>query len=795
MAEKIGRFETLSEISRGPLACVYKASDPESGQVVALKTVALAALGHQVTAWVQRILEEAESTKALNSHNLAPLYGAGDIGEQFCASMEYVQGNSIATMLSRQESFSIWDLQDITRQACQGLEHAHSHRAVHYSLEPAKIMVSWDGTVKVLGFGISQMGSGAAYASGPPPAVLHYMSPEQVRGEPLDARANIFTMGAILYEMVTDRKAFGGDDAEQVRQQILNGMPVPPDMVLSKILPGLSEVLMKALSKVPDQRYQSAQELVNALEQCKETSGKPASPRKAPEAVHGLNIPQAPRNLSGPELISAAESAASPTQQAAQVSPMMPEAARNAAPSRPKAAAAAASAGSAGLASISAMNPVSAIKASAAAEAEREAAMAPAKDARGAAQGRSFSDVTELPPLKEIYVAQPPPDSAEPEAAIGTLAQIAAPAEKLESSIREAARRALREIAKTPPKFFLYSIGAAVVIILLIVASIGHRIHSESSPDEAAAPPASVEAEPSAPQGAAPVSAISVPAAQTPAPAPAAPEAIQARSPEKPTVISVLPRRGRHKAGKLPAPQPAVVDGEIAVNSTPEGAQVQIDGKSDPAWVTPNHVTGIAPGRHTVGLSKAGYVSETRSIEVASGSKSFLVVQLAQAGATAFVSSVPPGAQVLVDGKDVGHTTPVQVPVQKPGPHIFVVRKSGYLEESVSANLQSGQTFQFAPVLRQLGRTDEIHYAGRFKKLFGGSGDDGMGTLTVKTDPKGAQILVNHKMLDRPSPAQFYLNPGAYVIDITLSGYKSVHRVITVDKDGKFSIDETLERQ
>ena len=181
MPNKIGRFDILGEITRSPLGCVLKAQDPESGQTVALKTFDIQSLGEGASEALRRVLEEAESTKVLNSHNLVLLYGAGEIDGQFCSSMEYVQGDSLANMLARGDEFSIWDLQDIVRQACQGLDHAHSAKIVHYSLEPAKVMVQWDGTLKILGFGISTLSLHAA-ESDPASTILSYMSPEQVRG-------------------------------------------------------------------------------------------------------------------------------------------------------------------------------------------------------------------------------------------------------------------------------------------------------------------------------------------------------------------------------------------------------------------------------------------------------------------------------------------------------------------------------------------------------------------------------------------------------------------------------------
>jgi len=103
MSNKIGRFEIINEIARSEIGCTYKASDSESGYTVALKTINLELLGDQAEALVQRIDEEAETSKALSSHNIALLYGAGDIDGKLCAAMEYVQGNSIATMLARKK--------------------------------------------------------------------------------------------------------------------------------------------------------------------------------------------------------------------------------------------------------------------------------------------------------------------------------------------------------------------------------------------------------------------------------------------------------------------------------------------------------------------------------------------------------------------------------------------------------------------------------------------------------------------------------------------------------------------
>src|SRR5207253_1063783 len=289
MPTKIGRFEVLSELAKSSTSTVYKANDPQSGQTIALKAIQLSAFGEKARDLEKSLLEETEGSKVLSSSHVTPVYGAGEIEGKFCAAMEYVQGNSIATMLARKEGFSIWDLLDIGRQVCSGLDHAHGHKVYHYSLEPAKIMCGWDGTVKILSYGVSSAGKFTQQISAGLPSFLQYMSPEQIRGEDIDGRSNLFSLGAMFYEMVTDRKAFEGKDAESLRQSILETTPAPPLHVNPKLHPLLSDLIMKALEKDPAKRYQRGRELLDNLENCKES--RPQAAAKPATAPKGLVVP------------------------------------------------------------------------------------------------------------------------------------------------------------------------------------------------------------------------------------------------------------------------------------------------------------------------------------------------------------------------------------------------------------------------------------------------------------------------------------------------------------------------
>ena len=816
MANKIGRFEIISEIAHSDSISVYKANDPTSSQTVALKVIKLAPLGEMASTLVKNLLEEAAASKVLNSQNIALLHGSEEVDGFFCASSEYVQGNSVATMLARKEGFSIWDLQDIARQTCQGLDHAHSNNLAHYTLEPAKIMVSWDGTVKILGFGVSTMSAFAAQASGKPPSVLHYMSPEQLQGDSVSAASNIFSLGAIFYEMVTERKAFDGEDADQVRQSISDTTPVPPDQINPKLHPALSQVIMKALAKAPEERYQSGQELVNDLEKCKESATKAAAAAKPGQAAQ-----KAPAQRTATPAVSSPLVKSSPTPATSQakppVKPVAPVA-KTMQPAPVKAAAAAAGA-TTSTKSVSGLNipianktapVVNAAKASETFSVEASANPSPSMSSAtiiepeteapkinvdpmmagnpqaGAAATRSFSEIDELPPLKTVYIPPPPPppahadETAHVDAVHATVFKNAAP-EKPKVQPREVAKKAVAEIKKTPPKLFMISMAAAVIVILLIVAAIAWRIHSENADEDVT--PAQPAATASAQPAQAPAT-VATPVHVAPEPELAAPRA-----------VSVQPKYNPKKKAKARPAAPAIVAGQLSVSSTPAGAQVQIDGKNDSSWITPLNLSALNPGQHTLIISKPGYQAETRNIDVASGSKSIISLQLAPMTATVSVTGSPAGVAVWMDGRDTGRVAPTQISVDKPGNHSFVFKKQGYLDETTTVNLQMGQTFRLSPSLRALGNTDDIKIGGKFKKLFGGGDTSGMGAVSVKTQPKGAQVAINNRIVDKSSPLELYLDPGTYVVDITLSGFKSVHRVINVEKNGKISIEESLDRE
>jgi serine/threonine-protein kinase len=790
MTTMFRRFEIQSELSKSETALIYKALDKETNQIVALKTQNLAPLGESAEAFVEALIAEGDKARELGSQNLVVLYGAGEIDGQFCAAMEYIQGNSVATMLARKEGFSIWDLLDITRQVCAGLERAASKGVAHSSLEPAKIMVQWDGMVKILGYGISHMALIDAELGKGLGRLAPYCSPEQIRGEAVDLRSNLFSLGTILYEMVAGRKAFDAEDPAALLCQIENDMPPSPSSMNSKIQPAVSALIMKALAKDPAERYQNASELLDDLEQCKDNSKKSAAEPKKTAASPAIAVDPTVRTAAvkataaavgqgGSAGIPASASTANThvTAQPKSERVQNPEISRDlkaAEPRTPRVATDPMMSGAAMSAPVMSA-PV-----------KTDPMMsAPATSAAG---GKSFSDLAEMPPLKEIVYTPSVPEPIEPSAAIVQI--YPKKAEKPRVQPREVAGKAIREISTVPPRLIMYSILGAVAIIQVVAVAVFFHVRSED--DNSTATPRPTKA---------PASIPATPAAPAPPPQSVqvieTPNSTQATGEPQAQQLTVRPvERRSPKNNRRAAASTIVVSGEALIDSNPEGALFQVDGKGDPSWVTPFNLSDLGPGKHIISASKVGYSSDIRSLDVVAGSKSSILLHLSALSASVTVTSTPPGASVTLDGKPTGRVTPAQFAVEK-GSHTIVLRMQGYLDETVTADLAPAQNFRFAPALRALGSTEDMRTVGKLNKLFGHAAENaaGMGAITIHTKPKGAQVIVNQRVLDKTSPVDIMLAPGNYVVDITLTGFKPVRKIVNLSKSDKAAIDETLERQ
>jgi len=239
-----------------------------------------------------------------------------------------------------------------------------------------------------------------------------------------------------------------------------------------------------------------------------------------------------------------------------------------------------------------------------------------------------------------------------------------------------------------------------------------------------------------------------------------------------------------------PAPQALPV--ELSINTQPQGARAQIDGRSNGDWITPYVADQLAPGKHTVTVSKAGYRSESRSLELPAGKRLSVFIPLTELAARIDVSSQPISASVFVDGAEIGRITPTQIAVPK-GYHTLTVRKAGYFDATRKLDLGPGEDFHLTLSLEPIRGDLEVRPVTRLRRL-SGKVPTGMGWVQIKTVPKGAQISMNRRPLDEPAPAAFLLEIGDYEITLTLKGYKPAQKVIHIEDASRIEINEVLER-
>jgi hypothetical protein len=279
---KAGRYEIVGELGRGAMGVVYKALDPVIGRTVAVKTIKLSAEGTGLTRpeLLTRFQTEARAAGVLTHPNIVVIFDAGEEDGLYYITMELVEGRSLQALLDDGHAFPLPRVLRIMEQACSALQFAHERNVVHRDIKPANLMLTGDDTVKVTDFGtakILQFGTvqQTAHVMGTP----SYMSPEQVKGRAVDGRSDIFSLGVMLYEMVTGEKPFPGQNITTVIYKIVNEDPVPPKQVDPSIHPGISTVVMKALAKDPDTRYQSCRELLEDLRNYRSLTASSAGPQ------------------------------------------------------------------------------------------------------------------------------------------------------------------------------------------------------------------------------------------------------------------------------------------------------------------------------------------------------------------------------------------------------------------------------------------------------------------------------------------------------------------------------------
>lgn len=261
----LGKYQIIREIARSN-DIVYEATDPTLGRRVALKELYFPPNidGAQKRERIERFMREGKAAARLEHPNIVTVYEIGQEGDRFFIAMEFLGGQTLRDTIKARGALPVKDAVDITLQLCEALALAHQNNIVHRDVKPENVQILPGGHVKLTDFGIARiMSEPSITANGQVFGTPSYMSPEQVSGRNIDGRSDIFSLGVLLYEMLTGQKPFAGDTVVTITYNIMNSEPPPPPGVQ----PHLVAIIRKAMAKDPNMRFQSVEEMADALKQ------------------------------------------------------------------------------------------------------------------------------------------------------------------------------------------------------------------------------------------------------------------------------------------------------------------------------------------------------------------------------------------------------------------------------------------------------------------------------------------------------------------------------------------------
>jgi serine/threonine protein kinase len=265
----LGRYRIVGELGRGAMGVVWLAQDESLQRPLAIKTMLLPGNTADAAQQEARFRQEAKAAGGLNHPNVITIHDLGREGDWLYIAMEVLHGTELRDLM-RDGLLPLDQALDIAGQVAAGLAAAHARGIVHRDVKPGNIMVLPDGHAKIMDFGVARMQSSEVRTqSGTMMGSPKYMSPEQVSGHSADNRSDIFSLGSMLYEMVTGVSAFGGDNLGQLLQAIMHGAPAPPSQVNPRVPPELELVIMRAMQKNAAARYQDAADMVQDLARCR----------------------------------------------------------------------------------------------------------------------------------------------------------------------------------------------------------------------------------------------------------------------------------------------------------------------------------------------------------------------------------------------------------------------------------------------------------------------------------------------------------------------------------------------
>jgi serine/threonine-protein kinase len=285
LPSQIGRYQIKSLIGRGGMGDLYLALDPNTNRLVALKLLNATLDSTELR---ERFAREARALAALNHPNIVNIYDTGEYDDAPFIVMEYVRGETLAEIIKRRAPLSISQKLKLMSELCAGLAQAHNANIIHRDIKPANLMVDQQGRLKILDFGIARVTEDNRTRFGPLTAVNMmigtpgYMSPEQLEAGEVDHRSDIFAVGAVCYELLSNTEAFAGSDTRMVERKVLAGKPTPLASLVPGLDPEIDEIVQRALKKEPNKRYQDATTFEKALDRVRARMGPDDAPPLPP---------------------------------------------------------------------------------------------------------------------------------------------------------------------------------------------------------------------------------------------------------------------------------------------------------------------------------------------------------------------------------------------------------------------------------------------------------------------------------------------------------------------------------
>ena len=289
--DKIGKYRILGKIGQGATSTVYKGHDATLGRHVAVKMIS-ADVGADETQR-KRFQREAQAAARLAHPHIVTVYEFGQEGDKLYLAMELLEGMDLKQAIAERRLRTLDEKLDVIEQICDGLSFAHQHAIVHRDLKPANIHLLPDGQIKVMDFGLARLSGSDMTRTGLVMGTPHYMSPEQVRGEHVDTRSDVFSLGCVLYELLTERKPFDAESLHSVLYMVLQAQPRPPREIVKDLPAVVQQLLERAMARDTAGRFPDASAFLRAVQLVREAvaAGRGDEPMPELEAPPASSVP------------------------------------------------------------------------------------------------------------------------------------------------------------------------------------------------------------------------------------------------------------------------------------------------------------------------------------------------------------------------------------------------------------------------------------------------------------------------------------------------------------------------